>query len=61
MFDFGCWIERTRIIFCLALSGLLLAVSFPVNAQQQARIAKIGELLSNTLDRFRDGRKKLHA
>ena len=46
IFDFGFWIRRTgtRKVFCLALSGLLFGLSVPVNAQQQGKIAKIGEL-----------------
>jgi putative tryptophan/tyrosine transport system substrate-binding protein len=35
-------------IFCLALGALLLALSFPAEAQQQAKIPKIGYLIAGS-------------
>ncbi len=44
--SFGFWIKgRRQIVFCTALIGLLFALCLPVNAQQQPKLAKIGELL----------------
>ena len=52
-------------IFCLALFALLLARSFPANAQQQTNIPRIGFLLpyspgpDSRLDAFRQGLREL--
>jgi putative ABC transport system substrate-binding protein len=44
--DFGFSIGRSKSkkVFCLALGALLLALSLPVEAQQPAKVAKIGLL-----------------
>ena len=47
IFDFRFWIRtRTYRIFCLALSGLLLTICLPVQAQQLEKIPRIGYLPS---------------
>ena len=37
-------LTRSKKVFCLALNAMLLALSFPVEAQQQSKIPKIGWL-----------------
>ncbi len=46
--EFRFWIggARRHKVFCLALSGLLLTICFPVRAQQLERIPRIGYLPS---------------
>jgi putative ABC transport system substrate-binding protein len=41
----------SKIVFCFALSVMLLALGYPVAAQQQPKIAKIGEMVSRGRDR----------
>src|SRR4030095_8435957 len=56
----------SKKVSCLALSAMLLALSFPVDAQQPKKIAKIGYLLSSTpaaaaqnIEPFRQGMREL--
>jgi putative tryptophan/tyrosine transport system substrate-binding protein len=58
---FGFWIAtfQRKEIISVALSGLLLALSVPVVAQQQPKIARIGELLSGTRPALGSGRESL--
>jgi putative tryptophan/tyrosine transport system substrate-binding protein len=44
-------------IFCLSVSAMLLALSFPAQAQQQAKVAKIGWLISTSSSRLTSGRE----
>jgi hypothetical protein len=47
IFEFGFWIGTGRHnVFCLLLSGLLLTICLPVQAQQLERIPRIGYLPS---------------
>ena len=56
----------SKIILCVALSALLLALSFPVEAQQPTKVPRIGFLstaalssLSSRLEAFRQGLREL--
>ena len=56
----------TKIIFALALSALLLALSIPTQAQQPTKIARIGFLagislsaLAARIEAFRQGLREL--
>lgn len=47
IFDFGLWVgTRRHNVFCLLLSGLLLTICLPVQAQQLEKIPRIGYLPS---------------
>jgi putative tryptophan/tyrosine transport system substrate-binding protein len=68
IFDFGFSIARSksRSVLCLALSGLLLAVSFQADAQQPQKIPRIGYLAAGTtssqadqVEVFRQGLREL--
>ena len=50
IFDFKFWSRtRTYRVFCLALSGLLLTICFPVQAQQAEKIPQLGFLYASTV------------
>jgi putative ABC transport system substrate-binding protein len=66
IFDFRFWIRTgTYSVFCLALTGLLLTICLPVQAQQMERIPRIGYLPSagapipRQLKAFQDGLRDL--
>jgi putative ABC transport system substrate-binding protein len=57
---------KNKKIICLALGAMLLALSFPAQAQQPKKIAKIGYLVpstpaaaAHTIEAFRQGLREL--
>jgi putative ABC transport system substrate-binding protein len=60
------WKQSSRRIFCIVLFVLLVAVSFPAEAQQPGKIPRVGVLLalshsaiSDRIQAFRDGLRDL--
>ena len=52
IFDFGCWIRRTKStkLSCFGLAALLFALSLPAEAQQQKKLHRIGLLTTGFPD-----------